>query len=131
MADVDTSEVMALARDLAGAPRRVHKEAQRVMKRSALGVKRTMQGDFTGHRYSRGVPFSLEMRSVPGTNLLAWDIGELNSAGRQWGIAAILAYGTSNNAPVVDHTASLYREVPLVEHYLGEAGADSMLGGPE
>ena len=127
MADVDASEVMALAKDLAGAPWRAEREARKVMKRSALGVKRTMQGDFSGHRYAPTVPFSLEFQRV---GPLAYDIGELDSAGKQWGIAAILAYGTSNNAPVVDHTASLHRETPQVVRYLGDAGEDAVFGGP-
>ncbi|WP_232676678.1 hypothetical protein [Nocardioides sp. R-C-SC26] len=97
------------------------------MKRSALGVKRGMQADFSGHRYAGATPGSLEFEAA-GTPL-DYRIGELDSAGPQWGLAAILAFGTSNNAPVVDHTAALYRELPQVEHHLGNAGEDAVFGG--
>lgn len=128
MADVDASEVMALARELAGAPRRAEREAKRVMKRSALEVKRHMAADFSGHRYAGAVPGSLEFEAVGGGGL-AYEVGELDSGGPQWGIAAILAYGTSNNAPNVDHTAGLRKETPAIERHLGNAGEDSILGG--
>jgi hypothetical protein len=126
MADVDSSQVMSLARDLAGAPRRVETQADRVMKKGALEVKRGMQRVFSGHRYAGAVPGSLEFQKVgPQT----YDIGELDSAGPQWGLAAILAYGTSNNAPVVDHTKPLAREALVVAERLGDAGQDAVLGG--
>lgn len=127
MVDIDTSEVKALAADLAGAPRRAETEAKRVMKKSALRVKQRMAQDFSGHRYAGSVPGSLEFEALGGAGL-SYEVGELDSGGPQWGIAAILAYGTSNNAPVVDHTAALHAEAPLIEKYLGDGGEDAVLG---
>lgn len=127
---IDASEVERLGVDLSAAPERVQREARNVMKRSALEVKRGMQDDFSGHRYAGGVPASLEFEPMDGTGL-AYKVGELDSAGRQWGIAAILAYGTSNNAPNVDHKAALRRETPRILLYLGAAGEDAVLGGAE
>ena len=125
---IDTSDAKRLSVDLAKAPGRLQRRAPRTMKRSALEVKRRMQEDFSGHRYAGGVPFSLEFEQLDGLGL-AYEVGELDSAGRQWGIAAILAFGTANNAPRVDHTAGLRRELPSIVRHLADDGEDSVLGG--
>jgi hypothetical protein len=124
---IDTSEVDRLAVDLGQAPARIQRTAPAVMKRGALEVLRGMRKDFSGHRQARGVPLSLEMepRDIAG---LTWQVGEVDSAGVQWGLAAILAYGTSNNAPNTDHTAALRREAPVIEHHLADEGENAVLG---
>lgn len=127
MASVDNSELAQLAADLRMAPKRAERQSGRVLKRGALEVKRGMQRDFSGHSYGGGVAGSLEFETA---GPLAYDIGELDSAGPSWGIAAILAFGTSNNAPVVDHTRALHREALVVSEKLADAGQDSVLGGP-
>lgn len=124
---IDSSEVDRLAVDMRGADRRVVEGARPVMKRAAMNVKRRMMKDFRGHRYAGAVPFSLEFEQRD-RHGLAYEIGELDSAGRQWGLAAILAYGTSNNAPVVDHTAALRNESGLIQKKLGDVAEDSVLG---
>jgi hypothetical protein len=124
---IDTSDARDLVVDLAGAPGRIRRKAPAVMKRGALEVKRGMADDFSGHRYAGRVPASLEFEQRDALGLV-YEVGELDSAGPQWGIAAILAYGTSNNAPVVDHTAALRREVPAIERHLGDAGEEAALG---
>lgn len=127
---VDASEVLALAVDLSAAPGRVQRSAPKVMKRSALEVKRHMQDDFSGHRYAGATPYSLEFEQLDALGL-SFKVGEIDSAGPQWGLAAILAYGTSNNAPNTDHKAGLRRETPNIVHHLGAAGEDAVLGGAE
>ena len=123
----DTSQVDRLVLDLSHADKRIVDNARPVMKRGALSIKRRMMKDFSGHRYAGGVPYSLEFEQRDRLGL-GYEIGELNSAGRQWGLAAILAYGTSNNAPVVDHTAALRGESTLINKYLSKAAEDSVLG---
>lgn len=126
----DTSQVDRLIVDMSGAAGRLQRRAPRTMKRSALEIKRRMMDDFSGHRQARAVPFSIEFQQLDALGL-TYEIGELDSAGPQWGLAGILAYGTSNNAPVVDHTASLWREAPVMATHLGADAEDSVLGGPE
>lgn len=126
MAGVDNHELAQLAADLRLAPRRAERQSERVLKKGALEVKRGMQKEFSGHNYAGKVPGSLEFEKA---GPLTYDIGELDSAGPQWGIAAILAFGTSNNAPVVDHTKPLHRETLVVSERLGDAGHDAVLGG--
>lgn len=124
---IDSSEVDRLTVDLRGADRRVVEGARPVMKRGALEVKKRMQREFSGHNYAGGVPFSLEFNQTDALGL-GYEIGELDSAGRQWGIAAILSYGTSNNAPVADHRKALIGEAPAIEKHLGDVAEDSVLG---
>jgi hypothetical protein len=126
----DTSQVDRLAVDMTEAPKRLQLRARKTMKRSALEIKRHMMEEFSGHRYARGVPASLEFRQLDGEGF-AYEIGELDSAGPQWGIAAILAFGTSNNAPVVDHTAGLWREAPIMASHLGADAESAVFGDPE
>lgn len=129
---IDASEVADLAIDLGGADERMPPEMRKIVKRGALEIKKGMQKDFTGHRYAPEVRLSLEFSQAGSNAFIAQArIGELDSAGPQWGLAAILAYGTSNNAPVVDHRAALWREVPVVMERLAAAGEDAVLGGPE
>lgn len=122
----DTSQVDRLAVDLSEAPDRLQRSARQTMRKSAQRIKRRMQEEFAGHRYAPEVPLSFEVRQLGG---LGYEIGELNSAGPQWGIAAILAYGTSNNAPVADHRKSLREETPFMVAQLGDDAADAVLGG--
>lgn len=124
---IDTSELNRLAVDLSRAPGRLQRRAPRTMRRSALEIKRKMQADFSGHNYAGGVPGSLEFEQRDAVGL-AYEIGELDSSGPQWGIAAILAFGTSNNAPVVDHTAGLRREMPTMLRHLADDAEGSVLG---
>lgn len=124
---VDSSELNRLSIDMSRAPGRMQRRAPRTMKRSALEIKRHMQADFSGHRYAGGVPFSLEFEQRDGLGL-AFEIGELDSAGRQWGLAAILSFGTANNAPVVDHTAGLRRETPSMVRHLADDAEGSVFG---
>lgn len=126
----DTSQVDRLAVDLSEAPRRIQRTAHRTMERSALEIKRKMKDDFSGHKYAPRVQLSLEYQRVD-DNGLVYDIGELDSEGPQWGLAAILAFGTSNNAPMVDHTAALRRETPAMVYHLGGDAEGAVLGGPE
>ena len=122
---VDSSEVDQLAFDLSRAPERMKRGTARTMKRSALEIKRGMQREFSGHRYAGAVPLSIEFQWQGGNR---YEIGELDSAGPQWGLAAILSYGTSNNAPVADHRAPLRREAPAMLHHLLDAAEDSVFG---
>lgn len=127
----DTSEVDRLAVDLSKAPTRIQRKAPGVMKKGALQIKRGLGREFSGHGHAPhlGTPaFEFEQRDAAG---LAYEIGELDSSGPQWGIAAILQFGTSNNAPSADMTIPLQKEIPAIMRHLGDAAEDSVLGGAE
>lgn len=124
----DTSQVDRLAVDMAGAPMRLQMKARGVMKRGALEIKKNLRREFSGHSHAGGVPFSLEMEP---RGQFGWEIGELDSGGRQWGIAAILEYGTVNNSPRTDMKASLRKEIPAIMRHLGDEAAAAVFGRRE
>lgn len=126
----DTSQVDRLAVDLSEAPKRLQFAAPKTMKRSALEIKRRMIEEFSGHGHAPYVQGSFEFEQRDGLGL-SYEIGELDSAGPQWGIAAILAFGTSNNSPVADHTKGLRLEAPIMLNHLGADAEDAVLGGAE
>lgn len=126
----DTSQVDRLAVDLSQAPKRVQLKARGVMKRGALEIKRSMIREFSGHSHAPYVQgsFEFEQRDAYG---LRYEIGELDSSGPQWGLAAILSKGTANNTPVADERNALRGEIPAIMRHLGDAAEDSVLGGAE
>lgn len=121
----DTSQVDRLAADLTGAPKRLQFKARGVMKKGALEILRGTRREFSGHGHAphlRGA-FEMEPRGQFG-----WEIGELDSGGPQWGIAAILQYGTSNNAPVADINKPLRKEIPEIMRHLGAEAEAAVFG---
>lgn len=128
--NIDASQVDRLAVDLTGAPKRIQFAARKTMKKTALQIKSRMIEEFSGHGHAPYVQGSFEFQQTDGAGF-AYEIGELDSGGPQWGIAAILAYGTSNNAPVADHRLPLRLETPVMLRHLGDDAEDSVLGGGE
>lgn len=128
---VDASQVGKLGVDLSEVPNRISPEARSVIKKGALETKKRMQAIFSGHRMAPVVAASLEFEMSGNASYSEARIGELDSAGPQWGLAAIYAFGTSNNAPVVDHTKALDGEAEAIEKHLGDVAERAALGGPE
>lgn len=124
--NIDTSQLHTLAVDLGDAPARIAETAPGVMKRGALETKKRMVALFAGHRMAPAMQFSFEFEAQDADGL-DYKIGELDSAGPQWGLAAIYAYGTSNNAPLIDHTAALVGEAEQIEKHIGDAAEDAVL----
>lgn len=121
----DTSQVDRLAVDMAGAPKRLQFKARGVMKKGAVEILKDLRREFGGHAHAGAVPSSLEMEP---RGQFGWEIGELDSGGRQWGIAAILEYGTVNNSPRTDMKSSLRKEVPAIMRHLGDEAENAVLG---
>jgi hypothetical protein len=124
---IDASEVGLLAVDMSRAPQRLQRQAPDKLGHSARNIRANMREDFSGHRYAPHIPNAVNYSRL---GRLEYEIG-VDKDGPQGGLGNILAYGTSNNAPVVDHTLSLHREVPSLERRLGEAAEDAVFGGPE
>lgn len=109
--DLDTSDVHRLAVDLTGAAAKVQIGANVELEASAVRVRDGMKADATGHAFLPRLPEYVSYERVA-LALLAYDIG-FDKRG-QGNLANIAAFGTSKNAPVMDHTASLRREEPVV-----------------
>lgn len=129
--DIDASDLKNLEIDLRGAPKRIQFAASKTLRRSGLIVKDQMAKDARGHHGSwwghpfvmRGLPRAVDSEMI---GRLTVEVG-FNKVG-QGKLANIMVYGSVNNAPVFDHTASLRRSLPVIEEMFGEAGEESVLG---
>lgn len=117
----DTSEVAALAVDLGKAGRKATLAATQVILKAALNIEKGMRSDFSGSAHAPLAPLAID-HTVRG---LSAEVG-FNKQRPQGALGNILAYGTSKNAAIADVTASLRREIPAVEKYLGDIGASSL-----
>lgn len=113
--NIDTSEVDALAVTLGKAGRKATLDAARVIAKAAGKVAEGMKQDFTGHSHAPHIPRAVNY-DVRGLN---FEVG-VDKRGPQGGLGNLLAFGSSKNGPVVDHTASLRRELPAIEKYLAD-----------
>lgn len=118
MSDLDLTDVHRLAVDLTTAAVKTQVGAAAALAVSAQRVKDGMKSDATGHRFLTRLPEYVSYERV-GIGL-EYEVG-FDKRG-QGNLANIAAYGTARNAPVMDHTASLRREEPvLVAALLGVA----------
>lgn len=124
----DTSEVNRLAVDLSEAPLRMQRRALKEMKTAAGHVEDIMRADATGHRHLAELQNYVDKSRLDSLGL-SWEIG-FNKGG-QGSLANIAAFGTSNNAPVMDIGHGLRVEAPALANRLGAAAEDSVLGGAE
>lgn len=129
---VDDTQVKELYKDLRGAPGRMQRRAPKVLRRGAVEIKKGMRHDFvesqfSGHHRGTYHPDIHRAINFDQKGLLDFEIG-VDKDGPQGGLGNILAFGTSHNGAIVDHTAALWREAPEVEKHLGEAAEESVLG---
>lgn len=110
-----------LVADLGKAGRRATLDAAKVMTKGAVKVRDGMREDFTGHRHAPAIPRAVSY-SVLG---LSFEVG-VDKNGPQGGLGNLLAFGSSKNAAVVDHTAALRREMPAIERYLADVAEDAL-----
>lgn len=108
--------LLSLAADIGRAEALAPTIMAKVIEVGANKIKRQMRVDFTGHRYAPLIPDAIGY-DIEG---LTATIG-VDKDGPQGGLGNILAYGTSNNAPVVDITASLLAEAPHAQTALSAA----------
>jgi hypothetical protein len=120
----DTSELDRLTADLSGAPGRIQRQAPKVFEVAANKIKKGMIADATGHRHLRGLPAHV---SYDRQGLLRFEIG-FDKKG-QGNLANFAAFGSINNAPVMDHRAAMRRELPSLVRYLGDEGEEAAIGG--
>lgn len=130
---IDTSELDRFAMDLTRAPGRMQRMAARDMREAAIKIKKGMQKEASGHRHLPRLPKFVSYEQIGdlamGQPRIEYEIGfEARSTGYLDNIAA---FGTSNNAPVMDHRAPMRREMPLLTEQLADDAQDAVLGGPE
>lgn len=120
----DTGEVDRLALNLSKAPGRMQRKAPKVFEVAANKVKRGMRRDASGHNYLSGLASTVNYDKLGD---LSYEIG-FDKIG-QGHLANIAAFGSVNNAPVLDLNAPLRRELPFILRHLADEGEDAVLGG--
>lgn len=110
-----------LVADLGAAGRKATLAAHAVMAKAAVNIKDGMRQDFSGHNHAPAIPRAINYTQTG----LAIEVG-VDKSGPQGGLGNLLAFGSSNNAAVVDHTAAMRRELPTLEKWLGEVGMESL-----
>lgn len=107
--------------DLGKAGRKVTLGSAKVMAVGARKIRDGMREDFTGHAHAPAIPRAVDY-TVTG---LAFEVG-VNKNGPQGALGNLLAFGSSNNAAVVDHTAAMRRELPSLQRYLADVAEDAL-----
>ena len=121
----DTSQVGRLAVDLSEAPGRIQRKAPSVFARGAFEIKNRIKRAASGHDY---LPSLSSHVSYTKFGPLDYEIG-FDKVG-QGNLANIAAYGSINNAPVMESPAMLARlELREIERHLGDEGEEAVLGG--
>lgn len=123
---IDTHELDELAADLERGPGRVQRGAPRILARSATRVKAGMKADASGHNYLDELPGTVGKSRI---SELEYEVG-FDKRG-QGKLANIIVFGSVNNAPVFSHTASLRRDIPILEREFGDAAEGWVFGGKD
>jgi hypothetical protein len=113
---VNSTDLARLAVDMGKIPVRTVTAAASVIRSTAAEVEAGMRKDFSGHRHARQIPRAVNS-TVRG---LSAEVG-VDKRGPQGPLGNILAFGTSKNAPVVNHRAALDRAMPGFVAALGAA----------
>lgn len=124
MREFDTSELNRLAFDLATAPARVIPALVPVAHRAGGNVKRSMRKDASGHRHLPNLPAFVNYDVDVSATSITVDVGfRKEGAGN---LANVAAYGTVNNAPVMDVTRGLRAEVPNFLRWVAKVGGEAL-----
>jgi HK97 gp10 family phage protein len=118
MADVDVSEVDALARDLEREARVMPADAAKIVKRGAVQVKNAARRNASGHSRAPRLPWSIGF-DVEGDGLEAV-IGPDKDSG-SGPLATFYEYGSANDAPQPFLAPALDEEAPRFEKALRDA----------
>ena len=124
MPDFDTSELSALANDLMAAPAKVIPALVPVAYKAGMNMKRIMKADASGHRHLATLPGKVEYVVTQNASSIEIEVGFRDEG--QGELANIAAFGSSNNAPVMDITHGLTEEVPKFVRWVAQAGAEAL-----
>lgn len=120
--EIDTSEVRALAAEMAGSSARVFALSRKAVEKSALNIKNGLASDMQGHPSFAGFPASISY-DMSG---LSAEIGpELGGAGS---LGGVVYEGTARTGPIADLLAPVRAEAPQLEFYLADAAVKAVFG---
>ena len=124
MPDFDTSELDALARELATAHLKILPAITPVAHRAGVNIKATMKKDASGHSHLPGLPRYVEYDIERTPTSVTVDVGFRKEG--QGNLANIAAFGSVNNAPVMDITRGLTEEVPNFMRWVAKVGSEAI-----
>lgn len=124
MAEWDTSELTALAARFRVAPAAVIAAVTPAATRAAVNIKRDMKQAASGHGHLPGLSRTVEYTVTPSSTEVRVEVG-FNKTG-QGNLANIAAFGSVNNAPVMDITQPLRAEVPRFMKWASKAIAGAV-----
>lgn len=122
---VDVSQVEALAASLRAAGPKVTAALRPTTARAALNIKNTMREDASGHSHLGALPQYVEYELEQSGSTVEAEIGFRKEG--QGNLANIAAFGTKNNAPVMDITRGIADETPEWLRHITEAAAKALL----
>lgn len=110
-ADLDMREVFAFAADLDVSRARVDAEAEKVVSKGSLNVKKAARekaphGPHTPH-YENSINYDIYREQ----GVIVGEIGPAEGR-RQWGLGNLLEYGSAHNPPHPHHEPALDEEEP-------------------
>lgn len=121
---MDASEVHALAAHLSAAPAKVIASIVPVAHRAGVAIKRTMKADASGHKGLGGLPGRVSCDVDASATSVAVVVG-FDKRG-QGNLANIAAFGSVNNAPVMDITRGLSAEIPKFVEWVAKVGGEAL-----
>lgn len=110
MPDFDTRELGSLAQDFTAAGTKVIPALVPVASKAGVNIKRTMKSDASGHDHLPGLASKVNYEVSVHPLSVEVEVGFVDEG--QGELANIAAYGSVNNAPVMDITRGLNEEVP-------------------
>ena len=120
----DARELDALTRELLAAPAKVLPAIVPVAHRAGVNIKATMKKDATGHAHLPGLPRTVEYDIEKSLTSVAVDVGFRKEG--QGNLANFAAFGSVNNAPVLDITRGLYEELPNFMRWVAKVGSEAI-----
>lgn len=121
---LDHRELDALGLHLTAAPAAVIPAILPAANRAGLNIKRRMGRDASGHAHLKGLGSKVEYEVTPSVSSVEIEVGFRDEGLGE--LANIAAFGSVNNAPVMDITAGLTEELPKLVRYAAVAAVKAL-----
>lgn len=120
----DTSELDRLERELRLAHLKVIPAIVPVAHRAGSNIKGVMKADASGHSHLGGLPATVNYDLDVSPREVSVEVG-FRKIG-QGNLANFAAFGSVNNAPVMDITRGLTAEVPRFMQWVAKIGSEAL-----
>lgn len=121
---LEHTELDRLAGDLTVAPARVVDALIPTANKAGVNIKRRMGRDASGHAHLPGLASKVAYEVTRHLSSVEVEVGFRDEG--QGELANIAAFGSVNNAPVMDITAGLTEELPKVTRFAAVAAVEAL-----